>query len=88
MQLSDERSKGIEWTFSISKYIYLRSIEKLRNKLIHFSNQDIILTHIASYMRQKNHIFILDMSGKVIKALNKYKIWIATKNKSNIGEQT
>ena len=38
---------------------------KLRNKLIHFSNQDIILTHIASYMRQKNHIFILDVLKKL-----------------------
>ena len=38
---------------------------KLRNKLIHFSNQDIILTHIASYMRQKNHIFILDILKKL-----------------------
>ena len=38
---------------------------KLRNKLIHFSNQDIILTHIASYMRQKNHIFTLDILKKL-----------------------
>lgn len=38
---------------------------KLRNKLIHFSNEDVILTHIASYMKQKNHIFILDILKKL-----------------------
>ena len=45
---------------------------KLRNKLIHFSNQDIILTHIASYMRQKNHIFILDILKKLPKNFKLY----------------
>lgn len=46
---------------------------KLRNKLIHFSNQDIVLTHIASYMKQKNHIFILD----ILKELPKnYKLYL------------
>ena len=34
---------------------------KLRNTLTNFSDKDIVLTHIASYMKQKNHIFILEI---------------------------
>ena len=46
---------------------------RLRAKLTDFSNEDIILMHIASYMRQKNHIFILDILTKLPK---KYKLFL------------
>ena len=46
---------------------------KLRNKLTDFSNDDIILTHIATFITQKNHIFLLD----VLKRLPKnYKLYL------------
>ena len=46
---------------------------RLRNELTNFSNKDIILTHIASFMRQKNHIFVLD----VLKNLpDKFKLYL------------
>ena len=35
--------------------------QRLRNKLTKFSEKDIVLVHIASFMRQKNHIFILEI---------------------------
>lgn len=38
---------------------------KLRNTLTNFSDKDIVLTHIASYMKQKNHIFLLDVLEKL-----------------------
>jgi len=53
---------------------------ELRNKLIHFSNEDIILTHIASYMKQKNHIFILDILSKLPE---KYKLYLGGPVQSN-----
>jgi len=46
---------------------------KLRNKLTDFSNDDIILTHIATFITQKNHIFLLE----VLKRLPKnYKLYL------------
>ena len=46
---------------------------ELRNKLTNFSKDDIILLHFASYMKRKNHIFLLD----VIKKLPKnYKLYL------------
>ena len=45
----------------------------LRRKLTSFSNEDIVLTHIASYMRQKNHIFTLDILKKLPK---RYKLFL------------
>ena len=38
---------------------------ELRNRLTGFTNENIILTHIASYMRQKNHIFTLEVLKKL-----------------------
>lgn len=38
---------------------------RLRNKLTNFGDKDIVLTHIASYMKQKNHIFILEILKKL-----------------------
>ena len=35
--------------------------QRLSNKLTKFSEKDIVLVHIASFMRQKNHIFILEI---------------------------
>jgi glycosyltransferase involved in cell wall biosynthesis len=57
------------------KFFLVNKFEKLRlrNKLTNFSNQDIILTHIASYMYQKNHIFLLDVLKKLPK---KYKLYL------------
>lgn len=57
---------------------------KLRNKLIHFSNEDIILTHIASYMKQKNHIFALDILNKLPK---KYKLFLGGPVQTNEHKQ-
>lgn len=55
--------------FNIKKEIKF----ELRNKLTNFSKNDIILTHIASYMRQKNHIFVLE----VLKNLpNEFKLFL------------
>ena len=34
---------------------------KLRSSLTNFSKEDIVLTHIASFMKQKNHIFTLEI---------------------------
>jgi len=45
----------------------------LRRKLTSFSNEDIVLIHIASYMRQKNHIFTLDILKKLPK---RYKLFL------------
>ena len=53
---------------------------KIRNKLIHFSNEDIILTHIASYMKRKNHIFTLEILKKLPK---KYKLYLGGPVQSN-----
>lgn len=38
---------------------------RLRNRLTNFGDEDIVLTHIASYMKQKNHIFILEILKKL-----------------------
>jgi glycosyltransferase involved in cell wall biosynthesis len=46
---------------------------KLRNKLTNFSNEDIVLIHIASFMKQKNHIFLLDVLKKLPK---NYKLYL------------
>tara|TARA_B110000971_G_scaffold219814_1_gene261822 strand:- start:707 stop:1882 length:1176 start_codon:yes stop_codon:yes gene_type:complete len=46
---------------------------KLRNKFIDFSNKDIILIHIASYMKQKNHIFTLEILKKLP---NNFKLYL------------
>jgi len=57
------------------KFYLIDKVKKfrLRNKLTPFSNDDIILIHIASFMTQKNHIFLLD----VLKWLPKnYKLYI------------
>tara|TARA_B100000795_G_scaffold24392_1_gene16318 strand:- start:560 stop:1735 length:1176 start_codon:yes stop_codon:yes gene_type:complete len=56
---------------------------KLRDELIHFSNKDIVLIHIASYMKQKNHIFILDILKKLPK---NFKLYLAgpVENDENI----
>ena len=43
---------------------------KLRNKLTNFSNDDIVMTHIATFIRQKNHIFLLDVLKKLPKNLS------------------
>ena len=42
---------------------------RLRNKLTNFLPKDIILVHIASYMRQ-NHIFLLDVLKNYQKGTN------------------
>ena len=58
-----------------NKFFLIDKVEKLklRNKLTDFSNDDIILTHIATFMTQKNHIFLLD----VLKRLPKnYKLYL------------
>jgi len=46
---------------------------KLRNKLTNFSNDDIVLTHIATFIKQKNHIFLLDVLKKLPK---NYKLYL------------
>ena len=46
---------------------------KLRNKLTNFSNDDIVLTHIATFITQKNHIFLLDVLKKLPQ---KYKLYL------------
>ncbi len=58
-----------------NQFFLIDKIEKLklRNKLTDFSNDDIILTHIATFITQKNHIFLLD----VLKRLPKnYKLYL------------
>ena len=55
--------------FSVKKFEKMR----LRNKLTNFLPKDIILVHIASYMRQKNHIFLLDVLKKLPK---RYKLYL------------
>ncbi|MBD1109339.1 glycosyltransferase family 4 protein [Pelagibacterales bacterium SAG-MED50] len=46
---------------------------KLRSKLTNFSKDDIVLLHIASYMKRKNHIFLLDIIKKLP---NNYKLFL------------
>jgi glycosyltransferase involved in cell wall biosynthesis len=56
-------------------FFWVDNIKKLelRNKLTNFSSEDIVLIHIASFMTQKNHIFLLD----VLKNLpNNYKLYL------------
>jgi len=58
-----------------NKFFFIDKVEKikLRNKLTNFSNDDIVLTHIATFITQKNHIFLLD----VLKRLPKnYKLYL------------
>ena len=38
---------------------------KLRNRLTNFTDKDIVMSHIASFMKQKNHIFILEILKKL-----------------------
>ena len=58
-----------------NKFFYKGKLEKhkLRNKLTNFSKKDIILTYIASYMKQKNHIFLLEVLKKLPK---EYKLYL------------
>ena len=58
-----------------NKFFYIGKLEKykLRNKLTNFSKKDIILTYIASYMKQKNHIFLLEVLKKLPK---EYKLYL------------
>ena len=46
-----------------NKFFIIDRIEKLklRNKLTNFLNDDIVLTHIATFITQKNHIFLLNV---------------------------
>lgn len=58
------------------KFFLLENINEkltLRRKLTSFSSEDIVLIHIASYMRQKNHIFTLDILKKLPK---RYKLFL------------
>jgi glycosyltransferase involved in cell wall biosynthesis len=57
------------------KFFFITNTEKakLRNKLTNFSNNDIVLAHIASYMTQKNHIFLLGVLKKLPK---NYKLYL------------
>ena len=58
-----------------NKFFLIDKVEKtkLRNKLTNFLNDDIVLTHIATFITQKNHIFLLD----VLKRLPKnYKLYL------------
>jgi len=50
-------------------------IEKLRfrNKLTNFLDDDIVMTHIATFIKQKNHIFLLDVLKKLPE---KYKLYL------------
>lgn len=50
-----------------SKFFCVSTDKKfeLRNMLTNFSDKDIVLIHIASYMKQKNHIFLLDVLEKL-----------------------
>ena len=58
-----------------NKFFIVDRIEKLelRNKLTNFSNDDIVMTHIATFITQKNHIFLLDVLKKLPK---KYKLYL------------
>ena len=58
-----------------NKFFYIDKLEKhkLRNKLTNFSKKDIILTHIASFMKQKNHIFLLEVLKKLPE---EYKLYL------------
>jgi len=49
------------------KFFFINKNEKLklRNRLTEFTDKDIVLTHIASYMKQKNHIFTLEILKKL-----------------------
>ena len=38
---------------------------KLRRLLTNFSDNDVVLIHIASFMKQKNHIFLLEILKKL-----------------------
>ncbi len=50
-----------------NKFFIIDGVEKLklRNKLTNFLNDDIVLTHIATFISQKNHIFLLDVLKKL-----------------------
>ncbi len=58
-----------------NKFFIVDKVEKikLRNKLTNFSNDDIVMTHIATFITQKNHIFLLDVLNKLPK---KYKLYL------------
>ena len=58
-----------------NKFYIVNKIEKLklRNKLTNFSNDDIVMTHIATFIKQKNHIFLLDVLKKLPE---KYKLYL------------
>ena len=60
-----------------SKFYIVNRIEKLklRNKLTNFSNDDIVMTHIATFIKQKNHIFLLDVLKKLPE---KYKLYLGS----------
>ena len=49
-----------------NKFFIVDKIEKLklRNKLTNFSNDDIVMTHIATFITQKN-IFFIRCSKKI-----------------------
>lgn len=59
-----------------NKFYLVSKKEKieLRSKLTSFANEDIILLHVASYMKRKNHIFLLDLIKKLPK---NYKLLLA-----------
>ncbi len=58
-----------------NKFFIIDRIEKLklRNKLTNFLNDDIVLTHIATFITQKNHIFLLNVLKKLPK---NYKLYL------------
>jgi glycosyltransferase involved in cell wall biosynthesis len=58
-----------------NKFFFIDKVEKikLRDKLTKFSNDDVVLTHIATFITQKNHIFLLDVLKKLP---NNYKLYL------------
>ena len=58
-----------------NKFYIVNRIEKLRfrNKLTNFLDDDIVMTHIATFIKQKNHIFLLDVLKKLPE---KYKLYL------------
>ena len=58
-----------------NKFFYIDKIKKykLRKKLTNFSKKDIVIIHIASFMKQKNHIFLLEVLKKLPE---KYKLYL------------
>jgi len=58
-----------------NKFFIIDKVEKLklRSKLTNFSNDDIVLTHVATFITQKNHIFLLDVLKKLPK---NYKLYL------------